>query len=62
MSAAGSSSDLPVKSLPEETACLALVADAEKWVARVKKVLQVRRSVCSLSNCGHSTLTTSVRL
>lgn len=49
MSTAGSSSELPVKPLPEETACLALVADAEKWVARVKKVLQVWHALFSLA-------------
>lgn len=49
MDAAGSSSDLPLKPLPEEAACLTLVADAEKWVARVKKLLQVITTTTFLS-------------
>lgn len=39
MSNAGS--DFPLKPLPEEAACVALVAEAEKWLNRLKKVTQV---------------------
>jgi hypothetical protein len=49
MNAAGSSADIPLKALPEETACLTLVADAEKWLARVKKIVQVCVYVVLLS-------------
>jgi hypothetical protein len=40
-SAASSSVELPFKQLPEEVACLALVAEAEKWLNKVKKTVQV---------------------
>ncbi len=43
MNAAGSS-ELPLKPLPEESKCLALVADAERWLNKVKKILQVSES------------------
>lgn len=43
--------DFPLKPLPEEAACLALVSDAEKWLAKVKKAMQVdqfcRVIICS---------------
>lgn len=34
--------DFPLKPLPEEAACLDLVNEAEKWLAKVKKAVQVR--------------------
>lgn len=35
------SSDFPLKPLAEETACLNIVSDAERWLGRVKKLMQV---------------------
>jgi len=37
---ASSSSDIPLKALPEEVRCLGLVADAEKWLNKAKKLMQ----------------------
>ncbi len=41
---ASSSSDIPLKALPEEVRCLGLVADAEKWLNKAKKLMQVRNT------------------
>jgi hypothetical protein len=33
--------EFPLKPLPEEGQCLNLVAEAERWLGKVKKLLQV---------------------
>jgi len=49
---AASSSEIPLKPLPEEVKVLALVSDAEKWLGKIKKLMQVRHTRNNLHYCS----------